>query len=98
MKIYAPVKDATGVWCSVYFKNGVGETKNPHLIEWFKNHGYKIEGENEEVPTEVETVSNELDFESMSVDELREWMKSNGLGSKVKNIKNKEKLIEIIRG
>lgn len=98
MKIYAPVKDATGVWCSVYFKNGVGETKNPHLIEWFKNHGYKIEGEMEEAPIEVVTISNELDFESMSVDELREWMKTNGLGSKVKNIKNKEKLIEIIRG
>lgn len=98
MKIYAPVKDATGVWCSVYFKNGVGETKNPHLIEWFRKHGYRIEGEVEKEPTVVVTESTEPNFESMSVDEIRAWMKANGLGSKVKNIKNKEKLIEIIKG
>lgn len=106
MKIYAPVKDATGVWCSVYFKNGVGETKNPHLIKWFKNHGYQIEDEkvdsvevisNEEVDVHTHEIENP-DFYSMTVDELRAWMKANGLGSKVKNIKNKEKLIEIIRG
>lgn len=98
MKIYAPVKDATGVWCSVYFKNGVGETKNPHLIEWFRTHGYKIEGEVEKESTDVVTESTEPIFETMSVEELRAWMKANGLGSKVKNIKNKEKLIEIIKG
>ena len=98
MKIYAPVKDATGVWCSVYFKNGVGETKNPHLIEWFRTHGYRIEGEVEKESTVVVTESTEPDFEAMSVDELRAWMKANGLGGKVKNIKNKEKLIEIIKG
>ena len=97
MKIYAPVKDATGVWCSVYFKDGVGETKNPHLIEWFRTHGYKIEGEVEKESTDVVTESTEPNFEAMSVEELRAWMKSNGLGSKVKNIKNKEKLIEIIK-
>jgi hypothetical protein len=98
MKIYAPVKDATGVWCSVHFKNGVGETKNPHLIEWFRTHGYRIEGEVEKEPTTVVTESIEPNFEAMNVDELRAWMKANGLGSKVKNIKNKERLIEIIRG
>ena len=105
MKIYAPVKDATGVWCSVYFKNGVGETKNPHLIKWFRNHGYKVEDEKVDF---VEKISNddvdvqaheiEPNFEAMTSEELRAWMKSNGLGSKVKNIKNKEKLIEIIKG
>jgi hypothetical protein len=106
MKIYAPVKDATGVWCSVYFKNGVGETKNPHLIEWFRNHGYRIEDEKvdlvEEIANEeVEVLTHEVenpDFESMTPIELREWMKANGLGSKIKNIRNKEKLIEIIKG
>lgn len=108
MKIYAPVKNATGVWCSVYFKNGVGETKNPHLIEWFRNHGYRIEGDKVEVIKEepVKVVTEEVkpnepiepDFDSMTPNELREWMKANGLGSKIKNIRNKEKLIEIIRG
>lgn len=104
MKIYAPVKDATGVWCSVYFKNGVGETKNPHLIKWFRNHGYRIEDDKVEVVKEepvevVETIeATEPDFDSMTPIELREWMKANGLGSKIKNIRNKEKLIEIIKG
>ena len=30
MKIYAPVKDANGVYASVRFVNGVGETDNHH--------------------------------------------------------------------
>lgn len=106
MKIYAPVENATGVWCSVYFKNGVGETKNPRLIEWFRSHGYRLEDEkvdvveeisNDEVEVQTHDIENP-DFESMTPNELRDWMKANGLGSKIKNIRNKEKLIEIIRG
>ena len=45
MKIYAPVKDVNGMYASVQFVNGVGETDNPHLIEWFKSHGYEIEND-----------------------------------------------------
>ena len=43
MKIYAPVKNANGVYASVRFVNGDGETDNPQLIEWFKSHGYTDE-------------------------------------------------------
>lgn len=43
MKICSPVKDYTGISASVPFCNGVGETDDPHLIEWFKNHGYEVE-------------------------------------------------------
>lgn len=42
MKIYSPNKDYTGVSASVPFCSGVGETEDPHLIEWFKDHGYKV--------------------------------------------------------
>ena len=35
MKIYAPVKDTNGVYASVRFVNGVGETDDPKLIKWF---------------------------------------------------------------
>lgn len=115
MKIYAPVKDANGVWASVRFVNGVGETDNPRLIEWFKSHGYKVPIEDapkvkeaaepivEEVveTEEVEMMGyneKEPDFESMTPNELREWAKANGLGGVIKNIRNKEKLIELIRG
>ena len=113
MKIYTPVINATGVWCNVRFVNGVGETDIPHLVEWFKSHGYKIEeidenqtyclklsgnketSQNIEVKTE-NPISD--DFDNMTPNQLRDWAKANGLGGKIKNIRNKEKLIEIIRG
>ena len=109
MKIYTPVKNATGTWCSVRFVNGVGETDNPHLIEWFKSHGYKVEETKvKETPTEIldkvlevvveEPQTNEPDLEAMTPNELRDWAKANGYGSRIKNIRNKEKLIEVIRG
>lgn len=43
MKICSPVKDYTGISASVSFCDGVGETDDPHLIEWFKDHGYEVE-------------------------------------------------------
>lgn len=43
MKVYAPNKGYTGVSASVPFCNGVGETDDPRLIQWFKRHGYKVE-------------------------------------------------------
>lgn len=42
-KIYSPNKTYTGVSASVSFCNGVGETDNLHLLQWFKDHGYKVE-------------------------------------------------------
>lgn len=42
MKIYSPNKDYTGISASVPFAGGVGETEDPHLIQWFKAHGYKV--------------------------------------------------------
>lgn len=43
MKVYAPNKNYTGVSAGVAFCNGMGETNNSHLLEWFKKHGYKVE-------------------------------------------------------
>lgn len=43
MKVYSPNKDYTGISASVPFAGGVGETEDPHLIKWFKDHGYKVE-------------------------------------------------------
>lgn len=110
MKIYAPVKDANGVYASVRFVNGVGETDNPRLIKWFKDQGYAVENEKaknqrvEMLPTthesEPEMLDNgdQPDFDAMTSDELRNWARSNGYGSKIKNTRNKEKLLEILRG
>ena len=103
MKIYAPVKDANGIYASVMFRNGVGETDEPHLIEWFKRHGYKVELEVTLPPIDIGEIQlGEIDttpnFDSMTPNELREWMMQNGYGSKIRNTRNKEKLLEILRG
>lgn len=43
-KVFAPNKDYTGISANVVFKDGVGETSDPHLIEWFKSKGYTVDG------------------------------------------------------
>ena len=49
MKIYSPNKNYTGVSASVPFCGGVGETENPRLIRWFRDHGYTV-AEDEKTP------------------------------------------------
>jgi hypothetical protein len=131
MKIYAPVKDFNGVRNNVRFVNGVGETDNRRLIEWFRSHGYNVPVENTtEQSTEVATIGNMthdtefveinqlsdnpvddsaeeidsvaltrlIDFDSMTPLELRDWARDHGKGGLIKNIRSKEKLIEILRG
>lgn len=112
MKIYAPVKDFNGWRGNVRFVNGVGETDDPSLIKWFETHGYKvpIQEETPKVEEPVVVVEEEETvemmgysdkpraLEDMNPNELREFAKANGKGHLIKNIRNKEKLIEIIRG
>lgn len=69
-KIYAPNKEYTGVSASVTFVNGVGETSDPHLLQWFRKHGYTVE----DVP------QNELKpLEKMTVAELKEYAEQHGI-------------------
>jgi hypothetical protein len=107
MKIYAPNKNATGTWCGTRFINGVGESNDPYIIKWFKDHGYKVEDgkpieinlqPTEIVEKEVKSEVAEPDFEAMTPNELRDWLRTHGYGSKIKNIRNKEKLLELVRG
>ena len=109
MKIYAPVKGVNGIYASVRFVNGVGETDNPILISWFQSHGYHIEDEkhisnliiepkNDQIEVQNDEVADEPDFDAMTPLELREWGKANGFAGKIKNTRDKEKLLKIIRG
>lgn len=54
-KIYAQNKNFSGISASVNFINGVGETDDKYLIDWFKKHGYEVKEEstpdNDEEPT-----------------------------------------------
>lgn len=102
MKVYAPVENVNGIYASVMFVNSVGETNNPALIEWFRSHGYRTEKESIVPSCEVSgndsVEENEPDFYTMTPNDLREWMKDHGYGGKIRNIKNKEKLLELLRG
>ena len=42
-KVYAPLQDYNGISASVTFVNGVGETDNENLLEWFEEKGYTVE-------------------------------------------------------
>lgn len=44
-KVYAPLQDYNGISASVEFVNGVGETDNENLLEWFEEKGYTVERE-----------------------------------------------------
>lgn len=66
-KIIAPNKEYTGVSASVSFCNGIGETENYDLIEWFREHGYTVI--EEDVPKKDKSI------EEMSVEELVTYAK-----------------------
>lgn len=56
-KVIAPNDQYTGLSASVMFVNGVGETDDPHLLEWFESKGYMVEyseAEAEQLPQEPE--------------------------------------------
>ena len=104
MKIYAPVKDFNGLRNGVRFVNGVGETDNPQAITWFKSHGYRVETvensleKGDEIIEKLLKKCDEPNFDAMTPNELREWAMKNGLGNKIRNTRNREKLLEIVRG
>jgi hypothetical protein len=106
MKIKTPVPDFCGIVANVRFMDGVGHTDDPYLIKWFKERGYIVDDNGTPTKPIVETpvaevVEPEVEerpfpypqtIEDMSVTELREFMKQNGVNPM--NIQNKEKLIE----
>lgn len=68
-KIYAPNKQYNGISASVAFAKGIGETDNPILLAWFKDHGYEVEklqkDDNQDPPKEPGR------FDGMDVEQLK---------------------------
>lgn len=97
-KIYAPNKSADGIFASVRFVDGVGETDNVNLIKWFSNHGYSIgrepfdDGTPAAYAEEIHYISP-ANYEFMEVDELKAYAKSIGMGRGVGVLKTKEQVI-----
>ena len=46
--IKSPNQEYTGTSAGVTFVNGVGNTDNENLIEWFRDRGYEVEEDTEE--------------------------------------------------
>lgn len=66
-KIYAPNKQYSGISAGVAFAKGVGETNNPALLEWFRDHGYTVEEEKKELAKEP------TKFDGMDVEQLKAY-------------------------
>lgn len=54
-KVYALNAAYCGTSASIDFWQGVGETENPRLLDWFREHGYRVETPEAVVETPVET-------------------------------------------
>lgn len=86
-KVYARNKNYTGVSASVNFINGVGETDNPYLLQWFRENGYTIED------GPVAPVSEaEQKLMKLSDDELKAIADKHGIS--LGNIKKRETIIK----
>lgn len=81
MKIYAPNKSYNGVSASVRFVDGIGETSDPYLLSWFREHGYEVKEEGED--------------DNLSVKELKAKAKEKGIeGYSKMNKEELEKALE----
>lgn len=67
-KIKAPNENYCGVTATVVFVNGKDETDNEHLIEWFKEHNYKVEVEEVQEKTEIK---EEVEVEEAEIKEKK---------------------------
>lgn len=83
-KIHAPNQEYTGVSATVVFVDGIGETEDPALLQWFLDKGYKVEGVDaedlEEAPQEaIEMDVDEDRLDDMNMKELKAYAKQRGL-------------------
>lgn len=99
MRIYAPVSNASGVWATVRFVNGVGETDDPRLLQWFEEHGYKLDESTGKIATHNDVKKQSLsqrvgvNLDVMTDEDIRKWMVSQGYGKYIRGTKNRDKLL-----
>jgi hypothetical protein len=76
-KIYAPNKQYTGISASVAFARGVGESENPILLDWFRDHGYEVEETPEENDPPKDPPKEPGKFDGMDVEQLKAYAVEN---------------------
>lgn len=77
-KIYAPNRKYSGVSAGVRFWAGVGDTDNPALKQWFREHGYNV-------------VEPEKSPDDMTVAELKAY--ADGRGIDISGLTKKEDIL-----
>lgn len=70
-KVSAPNTQYTGLSASVMFLNGIGETDNENLLQWFEEKGYLVERE------EIEQA--DIPIDQMTVPQLKAYAKSQSI-------------------
>ena len=89
------VPNFNGYRGNVLFVNGVGETNDEAMIEWFKSNGYDVEESNRKVvESRKEPIKSESELEQMDVDDLKTYAKSVGKSKGVGVLKTKEQVIK----
>ncbi|MFB6364253.1 hypothetical protein ACFCP7_09340 [Paenibacillus elgii] len=91
-KIFSPNTQYTGLSASVMFINGVGETSDPNLLEWFRDHGYIVEEEAMEEPAAF----GPKPLEDMTLAELKEYAEKNQID--LKGLTKKDEILDVIQG
>ena len=70
----------------------------PNLVIEPQNDQVEMENDEDEIVELMGYADKSPNFEEMTPLELRDWAKANGFGNQIKNTRNKDKLIEILRG
>lgn len=98
-----------GYRANVLFVNGLGETNDQHLVNWFKDHGYEVEESSTKTihpaidrfvadeTVKIEERDREIPLEEMTLDAIKEYAKEHGVGYVIGKTRDKEKLINNIR-
>ena len=63
VKIHSPVHGFSGESAGVQFRDGIGETDNPWLIQWFRDHGYEVVGQLAETTADESAPGEEAEEE-----------------------------------
>ncbi|MGP3782334.1 hypothetical protein [Paenibacillus sp. 1A_MP2] len=60
-KVFAPNEHYTGLSASIMFINGVGETDDEHLLQWFEGKGYTVDRSESDPQTDEVAKAAELE-------------------------------------
>ncbi|BBI32037.1 hypothetical protein [Cohnella abietis] len=68
-KVIAPNNQYNGVSAGVTFIHGSGETSDPSLLDWFREHGYEVE----EVQEEIKQPATDKPLDKQTLPELKDY-------------------------